>query len=408
MRSEPEIVVGLSISLTGQFAQQGQQALAGIRLWQFYVNAHGGIPLGTQSRRTVRLVYYDDQSRSSLARQNALRLLQQDRVAVLFGPYSSVLTLTVAEIAEEHRKLLWNHGGSSDDISNRGYRYLVSTASPASDYLRGLPNWLARTSPSLKRICIAHSARGTFGPQVARGLLEAARALGVHSVETVPLSPPPETTDAVVRELLSLRHEVLVLAATFQDEVGLLRTRPLWPDTIREVAAVAAGVQAFYQELDIAAEGVVGPSQWEPAPESRAELHASVGQIYGTIRPGTGVHRCGKLCHGPGFGGMPPPSRLARRRALARGCGGTRFPYVLWKIPNRSPHRAPDWPSYPARPVAARPESRARKKRGTSILTVPACGFCGGDCSLPGSAPFLLRAFAECHQEDGALIRGVG
>ncbi len=38
----------------------------------------------------------------------------------------------------------------------------------------------------------------------------------------------------------------------------------MWPDTIRSVVAVAAGVQAFYQEIDECAEGVIGPSQWEP------------------------------------------------------------------------------------------------------------------------------------------------
>ena len=264
MSSAPEIKVGLSISLTGSFSRQGQQAFHGIRLWQSYTNAQGGMPLGAPGPRPVRLIHYDDQSRISLAQQNAIRLLREDHVAILLGPYASSLTMAVAQVAEEQKKILWNHGGSSDEIFNRGYRYLLSTASPASDYLRGLPHWLARKRPPPRRICVLHSTRGTFAAQVVRGVVEGARLVSLPSVELVPMSSPLGSLDAVVGKLCSLAPEVLVLAGGFQDEVRIMRARHLWPDTVKEVAAVAAGVPAFYQELDQGAEGVIAPSQWEP------------------------------------------------------------------------------------------------------------------------------------------------
>src|SRR5262249_27996052 len=70
------------------------------------------------------------------------------------------LTMSVAKIAEEYKKILWNHGGSSDEIFRHGWRYLVDIQSPASDYLRALPYWLAEKSPALKRIYV--SARSHF------------------------------------------------------------------------------------------------------------------------------------------------------------------------------------------------------------------------------------------------------
>jgi branched-chain amino acid transport system substrate-binding protein len=257
------IVVGLSISLTGNFARQGQQALNGIRLWQSYVNTRGGLDLGGQ-KRAVRLLYYDDQSRASLAQQNVLRLLRDDRVHVLFGPYSSGLALTVARIAEQHGKILWNYGGSSDEIWNRGYRWLVSVPSPASDYLRELPQWLAAHASHLRRICVLHSLHGTFASHVARGLREAVEALGRHSSETVPLDFRKLGGDEITQKLCSRHPQVVVVAGRFEEEVRLLRTRDRWPDTIELVAAVAAGVHAFYEELLDSTEGIIGPSQWEP------------------------------------------------------------------------------------------------------------------------------------------------
>ena len=61
MCSKPEVTVGLSISLTGRFRPQGEQALQGIRLWQSYINAQGGIAVRNGEKSSVRLIWYDDQ-----------------------------------------------------------------------------------------------------------------------------------------------------------------------------------------------------------------------------------------------------------------------------------------------------------------------------------------------------------
>jgi len=258
-----EITMGLSISLSGRFQLQGQQALHGYLLWQSYINGLGGMPIQGEERKTVRLIWYDDRSQISWAQKNVLRLLQQDRTDILLGPYSSSLTMAVAGIAEEHKKVLWNSGGTSDEIFARGWRYLVGVASPASHYLRKLPRWLVEHYPVLVRICVLYSGRGTFGWRVARGILDSALAVAHHAVHLVPVSVPWEDSDTLLGVLSGIAPEVVVLAGSFQDEVSLMRTRSRWPDTVRVVAAIAAGLGDFSVELEQAAEGVVGPSQWE-------------------------------------------------------------------------------------------------------------------------------------------------
>jgi branched-chain amino acid transport system substrate-binding protein len=258
-----EIKIGLSISLSGGFQLQGQQALQGTLLWQSYINAQGGIAVRTGEKRPIRLIWYDDRSQISCARKNVFRLLREDQIDILLGPYSSSLTMAVVEIAEEYRKVLWNHGGSSDEIFRVSRGYLVGIASPASGYLRALPQWLAKEHPALRRICVLYSERGTFGWQVARGILESALAVACQSVELVPINLPLKNHDTLL-PLFDIGPEVVVLAASFQDELGIMRTRHRWPSTVRAVAAVAAGVRAFSAELVQIADGVLGPSQWEP------------------------------------------------------------------------------------------------------------------------------------------------
>src|ERR1035438_5077273 len=118
--SRSEITIGLSVSLSGKFHLQGQQALQGARLWQSYINAQGGIVVQNGETRSVRLIWCGDRSQISCARKNVFRLMREDQIDILLGPYSSSLTMAVVEIAEEYKKVLWNHGGSSDEIFRHG------------------------------------------------------------------------------------------------------------------------------------------------------------------------------------------------------------------------------------------------------------------------------------------------
>jgi ABC-type branched-subunit amino acid transport system substrate-binding protein len=229
------MMAGVSISLTGRYARQGRQALDALRMWADRTGRH--------------LVHYDDESSARRTRDNVRRLIEQDGVTILFGPYSSGLALAAAEVAGQHRRLMWNHGGSSDDIAGD---WVVSTPSPASQYFLRLPSWLARNAPDLRRITIMRSNRGTFAGHVARGLAEEAEARALSTeIVSIDIAAAPAT-------------DILVLAGSFEEEVRIMRLRP----AARTVAAVAAGVRAFQEELGSAADGVIGPSQWEPDSES--------------------------------------------------------------------------------------------------------------------------------------------
>src|SRR5258707_5101502 len=264
MCNKTEVAVGLSISLTGRFRPQGQQALQGIRLWQSYINAQGGIAVRNGEKRSVRLNWYDDRSQISFARKNVFQLLREDKIDILLGPYSSSLTMAVVEIAEEYKKVLWNYGGSSDEIFSHGRRYLVGIASPASEYLLALPHWLAEESPALGRICVLYSGRGTFGWRVARGVLESALGVAHHSVHLVPINVPWDNHDIILGVLFGIGPEIVVLAGSFQDGLALMRTRHRWPSTVRRGAAGPPGLRDFSAGLQQKPDGGFWP--WQSGP----------------------------------------------------------------------------------------------------------------------------------------------
>src|ERR687886_998532 len=111
------IKVGIALSLSGRFAAQGNQAQHGLLLWAEDVNNTGGLFVrGRGGKEPVELVVHDDESKREPAAARVEELIIKDRADILIGPYSSALTLAVAPVAERYRKVMWNHGGSSDAI----------------------------------------------------------------------------------------------------------------------------------------------------------------------------------------------------------------------------------------------------------------------------------------------------
>ncbi len=251
------MLVGASLSLSGRFQRQGEQARDGLRLWAHYARVSGdGVAPG--------VLILDDESRASVARGHVRRLLTEYRVDVLVGPYSSGLVRAVAPIAGAAGKALWNHGGTSDTIVGEGGRHVVSVASPASDYLRSLPAWGRRRGPVVNRVTVLHAASGTFASEVARGAAEGARAAGCLDVRVVPFESPLFDARALCRNAAMWDPDLVMSVGTFEDDLAVARERATLPART-VLALVAAGLGAFGDELGALAEGIIGPSQWEPA-----------------------------------------------------------------------------------------------------------------------------------------------
>src|SRR3989304_5369350 len=147
-----EIKFGVSISLSGRYSIQGRESFEGLNLWVENANQSDGILIKKKGKKIpVKLIYYDDGSSSETCKTLVERLIVKDKVDVLIGPYSSGLTLSTAPIADNYKKILWNHGGSSDEIFKKGFTYIVSTISPANKYLNGIIDMVRKIDQGAKK-----------------------------------------------------------------------------------------------------------------------------------------------------------------------------------------------------------------------------------------------------------------
>ena len=259
------IKAGLSASLTGQFETQGTQALAGLTAWADYVNAHGGLPVDGV-RRPLSIVHYDDASMADNCRQNTERLIQQDRVDLLFGPYSAGLTTAASDVAGSHERLLWNHGGAGDALYARGYRHVVGILTPADRYLEGVLPLIRQVNPDANKAVILRIDTGAFARIAARTVETAASDMGFTIDLDLRYRPSQFQFREIARHVGELGPDVVVAVGRIRHDIAAARALAGLPNRNRigMAVVVATPIVEFAIALGRSAEGFVGPSQWEP------------------------------------------------------------------------------------------------------------------------------------------------
>ncbi|MBV6304510.1 amino acid ABC transporter substrate-binding protein [Candidimonas humi] len=127
------IRIGVALSRSGNLADSAKLYWSGLELWSEQVNAHGGL-LG----RKVKLISYDDRSDPATAARLYEKLISDDKVDLLFGPWGSASSATAAAVANKHHRIFFNSGGASEQIEERGFKYLFQTAPAISAYVANI------------------------------------------------------------------------------------------------------------------------------------------------------------------------------------------------------------------------------------------------------------------------------
>ena len=270
------LLVGMPVSLTGQFQIQGRQALAGLQAWAQDASA--------DSSELFKVVHYDDASDRSVVQETTNRLIVEDQVDILVGPYSGVLTSAAAQIAEKHGKLLWNQGGASDSVYRHGYRWIVGILTPANRYLIGLLPMVRQADPSATTVALLRASTGEFPKAVCAGVTETAADFGFKAVlEAAFEASSVDFTDSITR-LRDAQVDVVVIVGRIQNDVQF--ARQLAESDVRAgvFVAVAAGIQGFQDELGSLADGFIGPSQWESSAEHTPDFGPTSQEVMASLK----------------------------------------------------------------------------------------------------------------------------
>jgi len=107
-----KIVLGAAVSLTGKYSSNGVHTQNGYNMAVDRINSMGGIKVGGKTYK-FDIIYYDDESNPKRAAQLAERLISQDKVEFMLGPYSSGLTKAMAPVTEKYGVPMVEANGAS-------------------------------------------------------------------------------------------------------------------------------------------------------------------------------------------------------------------------------------------------------------------------------------------------------
>ena len=251
------IRIGASLSLTGTYAKLGKNQHEGYQLCQKDLNAKGGI-LG----RKVEFVVYDDQSMPPTGVRLYEKLITEDKVDGVMGPYSSPITEAVANVTEKYKKVMVSPLAATTSIFKKGRKYIFMVISPAEVYLEGLVDMAAKRG--LKTIAVVNEDT-LFSKAAASGAAELAKKKGMQVVFTE--AYPKGNTDfsALLTKVKAVNPDVIAGATYFDDAVALTRQmRELNVNPKMYGITVGGDLPEFYDTLKANAEYIYGATQWEP------------------------------------------------------------------------------------------------------------------------------------------------
>ena len=292
------IVLGAAVSLTGRYTTAGHHTRNGYDLAVKMINERGGVVAAGKAYR-LEILYYDDESTPARGAQLAERLIRQDGVRFMLGPYSSGLTTAIAPITEQHKVPMVEGNGASRALFNKGYRYLFAVLSTSEQYLQEAINLAAEQAqarsrdPASLRVAVA-TANDPFSQDIRAGVMDDARRHGMRVVIDDKLPRDVNDMTATLIKVKALRPDVLLVSGHSKGAALLVRQA----EELRVSAPIVALTHCESAQITDAerfghaAEGILCAAQWAPTLTYRDDLFGSAADYavrfeaeYGYVPP---------------------------------------------------------------------------------------------------------------------------
>ena len=210
------IKIGMSQPQTGPLGAGGKAELVALRIWVDDVNAKGGL-LG----RKVELIVYDDQTNPALTPGIYTKLLDVDKVDLLFAPYGTVPTAPIMPLVKERGLLLM--GNFSFQVNHTVKHNMWFNNLPAADAESWFTGFFEQGQAAGAKTIAFLAADQEFAQNLANGAKELAQKAGLKTVYSQ--NYPPSTTDfsSLIRAVRAAKPDMVFVCSYPNDSVAIVR-----------------------------------------------------------------------------------------------------------------------------------------------------------------------------------------
>ncbi|HEY7944416.1 MAG: amino acid ABC transporter substrate-binding protein [Burkholderiales bacterium] len=178
--SAATVELGASVQLSGPLANTGRYYRDGYQIAVDQINKAGGVRIGG-AHDQLALKILDNQSDNNLAVRQYVQLVSDDKIKLLLGPFASDAVIATSSVAEKYEVPMIQGGGASDQIFNRGYKYVFGTLPAASKYFESTIDAMGKLQPAPKTVALLY-ADDAFDVSVAKGTRDLLKKAGADVV----------------------------------------------------------------------------------------------------------------------------------------------------------------------------------------------------------------------------------
>jgi branched-chain amino acid transport system substrate-binding protein len=273
------IIFGATVSLTGKYAINGLHTKNGYNLAVARINRTGGVKVGGRSY-SLEIKYYDDKSDPALAARLTERLIRDDKIKFMLGPYSSALTKAEAPVIEKYKIPMIEAGGASRTIFAQGYRYVFSVMSTSERYLSSVVDLVAametKVGRSPRELTLAIVVEDDpFSLDVRAGVVARAEALGLEVIADDRFPPNFDDSTDIFRKIKSLKPTILIVSGHSKGAIAGMRHISEMKIDIPVIGMTHCESGELIEKFGTAAEGILCATQWSESLKYRGTVFPS-------------------------------------------------------------------------------------------------------------------------------------
>lgn len=260
------ITLGSAISLTGKYSSNGEHTQRGYDIAIEKINEMGGVEVDGKKYK-LDVIYYDDESTPARGAQLVERLVNQDGVQYMLGPYSSGLTKAIAPVTEKYGIPMVEAEGASRSLFTQGYKYLFAVLSTSEQYLASSIELAAEIAkkngkdPSDVKIAMAFE-NDPFSLDVRAGVVEDAKKHGMQIVIDDKLPRDLSDMSATLTKVKALKPDLLVVSGHSKGAATAARQLAEMKIDTPMVAMTHCESADVVGQFGASTEGLLCPTQW--------------------------------------------------------------------------------------------------------------------------------------------------
>lgn len=285
------ITFGAALSLTGKTATEGRLVKEGYDMYVDHINQRGGIKVGGKSYK-VAIKYYDDQSDANTSAKLYERLITEDGIKLLLGPYSSGITFAASVVSEKYQVPMVAAHAAATTVFNRGFKYIFATLTPVDQYTGNFIKMAVEARPRAQRVALIHE--NALFPQVSIEAAERqAKAAGLEVVYKEAYPTGTKDFSAMVEALKARTPDALIAAGYTGDMIVLARQTSEQKVPLKMIGfTLGPTLPGFVESLGQKAEGIIEPVQWTGDAGYKDEIFGWTSAELATLCEKTTKHVC--------------------------------------------------------------------------------------------------------------------